>query len=226
MHEAEPGAIADAAALRARLARVYWIGGGSGAGKSTIARRVAARHGLRLYATDDAMPDHARRCAPADCPLLAAFAAMDVDQRWLNRSPRTMLETFHWFQGEGFHLILEDLLRLPPGPGVIVEGFRLLPRLVEPLLAEPGHAVWLLPTPGFRRAAFHSRGTLWEIARKTSDPPRALGNLLERDRMFTDRLDAEARRLDLPVIEVDAAMTEAALADRVTEAFGLRVPGV
>jgi hypothetical protein len=30
--------------------------------------------------------------------------------------------------------------------------------LVKPLLAESGHAVWLLPTPEFRRAAFDSRG--------------------------------------------------------------------
>jgi 2-phosphoglycerate kinase len=219
--EPETGEIMDAAALRARLGHVYWIGGGSGAGKSTIARRVAARHGLRLYATDDMMSDHARRCAPGDCPLLAAFAAMDMDQRWLNRSSRTMLETFHWFQGEGFHLIIEDLLRLPPQPGVIVEGFRLLPRLLKPLLAVPGHAVWLLPTPEFRRAAIDSRGTLWEIARKTSDPDRALGNLLERDRMFTEHLYQEARRLDLRVIAVDSPITEAGLADQVTEAFGL-----
>jgi 2-phosphoglycerate kinase len=217
----EAGETADPAAPRDRLRHVYWIGGGSGAGKSTIARRVAARHGLRVYATDDAMADHARRCAPRDCPLLAAFAAMDMDERWLNRSPRTMLETFHWFQGEGFHLIVEDLLRLPIEPGVIVEGFRLLPRLVQPLLADPAHAVWLLPTPGVRRAAFESRGTLWEIARKTSDPPRALANLLERDRMFTERLDQEARRLDLRVMAVGPPVTEDELAERVTEAFGL-----
>ena len=219
--EPGPGEIAGAAALRARLGHVYWIGGGSGAGKSTIARRVAERHGLRLYATDDVMPDHARRCAPGECPMLAAFAAMDMDERWLNRSPQTMLETFHWFRGEGFHLIIEDLLRLPSRPGVIVEGFRLLPRLVKPLLAVPGHAVWLLPTPEFRRAAFDRRGTLWEIARKTSDPDRALANLLERDRMFTDHLYEEARRLDLRVIAVDPAMAEPELAAQVTQAFGL-----
>lgn len=219
--EPGPGEIADAAALRARLGHVYWIGGGSGAGKSTIARRVAARHGLRLYATDDVMADHARRCAPGDCPSLAAFAAMDMDQRWLNRSPQAMLETFHWFRGEGFYLIIEDLLRLPTRPGVIVEGFRLLPRLVQPLLADPGHAVWLLPTPGFRRAAFDSRGTLWEIARKTSDPVTALDNLLERDRMFTEHLSREATRLDLRVVAVDTPMTEAELAEQVAEALGL-----
>jgi hypothetical protein len=104
---------------------------------------------------------------------------------------------------------------------VIAEGFRLLPRLVRPLLAEPGHAVWLLSTPGFRRAAFESRGSLWQIAGRTSDPDRALSNLLERDRMFTDRLREEAGQLALPVIEVDAAMTEDGLVERVAEGFGL-----
>ncbi len=146
---------------------------------------------------------------------------MDMDERWVNRSPETMLETFHWFRGEGFGLIVEDLLRLGREPGVIAEGFRLLPRLVKPLLAVPGHAVWLLPTPEFRRAAFDSRGSLWEIARKTSDPERALRHLLERDRMFTERLHEETERLELRVIEVDITMTEDDLAERVTEAFGL-----
>jgi dephospho-CoA kinase len=101
------------AALRARLRHVYWIGGGSGAGKSVIARRLAARHGLRRYATDDVMPDHA------------------------------------------------------------------------------------------------------------SQPEEALRNLLERDRMFTERLAEETRRLDLRVINVDTAMTEDLLTERVMESLGL-----
>ena len=212
---------ASAPALRARLRHVYWIGGGSGAGKSTIARRVAARHGLRLYATDDVMSDHADRSTREDSPFLSEFLAMDMDERWVNRSPETMLETFHWFRGEGFNLIVDDLLRLSAQPGVIAEGFRLLPHLVRPLLAMPGRAVWLLPTPGFRRAALDSRGSTWEIARRTGDPDKALRNLLERDRMFTERLHGQTKARHLPAIEVDTTMTEDDLAGRVTEAFGL-----
>jgi hypothetical protein len=140
-----------------------------------------------------------------------------------------MLETFHWFRGEGFGLIVEDLLGLPPGPGVIAEGFRLLPGLVRPLLpglvrpllAEPGHAVWLCPTPRLRLAAFGRRGSLWDIEGKTSDPGRALRNLLERDRLFTGRIRAEACDLGLRVIEVDITMTVDELAGRVSAAFGL-----
>jgi 2-phosphoglycerate kinase len=199
---------------------VYWIGGGSGAGKSTVARRIAGRHGLRLYPTDDVMRDHGSRSSPADSPLLHEFIAMTMDERWAERSPEVMLETFHWFRGEGFDLIVEDLRGLPDGPAVIVEGFRLLPHLVQPLAA-PGHAVWLLPTPDFRRAAFDRRGSTWKIAGRTSDPAKALHNLLERDRMFTDRLRAETGRLGLTAIEVDVTMTEDDLVRRVREAFGL-----
>ncbi|MBP8532550.1 hypothetical protein GWI24_04980 [Streptomyces sp. MK37H] len=214
--------VADAAELAARLRHVFWIGGGSGAGKSTIARRLVDRYGWRLYATDDVMRDHAGRATPEEAPFLHQFIAMDMDERWVNRSPEVMLETFHWFRGEGFGLIVEDLLRLPPEPCVIVEGFRLLPHLVKPLLDAPQHAVWLLPTPDFRQAAIRSRsvpgeGFVW----RTSDPARAGRNLAERDRMFTTRLEEEAERLRLHTIDVDTATTEDELTEQVTRAFRL-----
>jgi 2-phosphoglycerate kinase len=208
-------------ATAAQFRHVYWIGGGSGAGKSTIARRLADQHGMRLYSTDEVMPDHGRRVTPSDAPFLSEFAAMDMDERWVNRSPQTMLETFHWFRGEGFGLIVEDLLALLGEPRVVVEGFRLLPDMVAPYLTRHDHAVWLLPTPEFRRAAFESRGSLQQIAGKTTDPDRALRNLLARDRLFTERLGEEARRLGLRAISVDITMTHDELAAQVADAFGL-----
>ena len=218
-------------ALREQLRNVYWIGGASAAGKSTIARRVAAEHGLRVYATDDVMADHARRSSREDSPSLHEFIAMDMDERWLHRSPQEMFETFHWFRGECFNSIVEDLLRMDHERGgtldalpqsVIVDGFRLLPHLVAPLLTSRNHAVWLLPTPDFRRAVVESRGgSSWSFLAKTSDPERALHKLLERDRMFTDMLREETARLHLHAIEVDTTTTEDDLVQRVTELFGL-----
>jgi len=208
-------------ALRERLQHVYWLGGGSGGGKSTIARRIAADYGLNVYATDDVMSDHGRRAAAVDAPYLAQFRSMDMDERWANRSPDTMLDTFHWFRGEGFNLIIEDLLKLSSKTGVIAEGFRLLPALVKPLVADPHHVVWLLPTPEFRLAAFESRGTTGDIPDKTSNPARAYRNLLERDRMFTDRLREETTRLGLPAIDIDTSMSEDELTELVTRLFGL-----
>lgn len=82
---------------------------------------------------------------------------MDMDERWVNRSPEVMLSTFPWFLGEAFDLIVEDLLCLPAQPCVVVEGFRLPPRLVEPLPAASERGVRLLAAPALRRAAFESR---------------------------------------------------------------------
>ena len=208
--------------LREQSQNVYWIAGASCAGKTTIARRITAQHGFRVYSTDEVMADHARRSTPEDAPLLHRFMAMDMDERWVNRSPKTLLDTFHWFQGECFELIVEDLLAFPSETPVIVEGFRPLPRLVKPLLSEVTHAVWLLPTPDFRQAVIESRGgSAWGFLAKTGDPDRALRNLLERDRMFTDILQEETARLELPAIEVNVTMTEDDLVNRVTELFRL-----
>ena len=168
------------------------------------------------------MADHAHRSTSEDAPLLHAFMTMEMDERWVNRNPKVMLETFHWFHGEGFNLIIDDLLRLPRGTGIVVEGFRLLPRLVEPLLSSPPRAVWLLPTPGFRRAVVASRGgAAWGFLAKTSNPEKALGNLLERDRMFTDILRQDTARLELPAIDVDETITEDVLVRRVLQVFDL-----
>lgn len=205
--------------LRERLAHVRWLGGGSGAGKSTVARRLARENGLQAYSTDEVMAEHARRTSAKDSPRLAQFMAMSMDQRWCDRSPEVMLDTFHWYRGECFELIVQDLLALPRTP-ILVEGFRLLPHLVQPL-ADPGRATWLLPTPRLRRLALEARGSWWEIAGRTSDPQRALANLLARDAMFTDRLRTSLHSLGLPGVEVDTDVTIDVAVKRVSQVLRL-----
>lgn len=204
--------------LRQRLRQVVWIGGGSGAGKTTVATRLADAYGLRRYSTDDVMADHAARTNAVDSPRLVEFVDMGMDERWLHRTPATMLDTFHWVNGEAFDLIVDDLLALGE-PGVVVEGFRLLPRLVEPLLTTKAQAVWLLPTPDFRVTALERRDDLLTIAGQTSDPPRALQNLLRRDELFTDRLRSEVAELGLHAITVDGTESIDELTARVADAL-------
>jgi adenylylsulfate kinase-like enzyme len=42
------------------LRHVLWIGGAPGSGKTTIATRLARRHGLRLYSADTKTWEHRR----------------------------------------------------------------------------------------------------------------------------------------------------------------------
>jgi hypothetical protein len=166
--------------LTTRLRHVRWIGGGSGAGKTTVAHQLAEGHRLLLHHVEPPSK-YLARSTPASAPLLHAFAAMDMDERWVNRSPQVMYETFHAFHGECFDLVIEDVLAFPDDQPVLVEGFSLQPRLIAPLLDRREQAIWLLPSPAFRRAAFDARGSTWTIPNKTSDPQRALENLLARD---------------------------------------------
>ena len=146
---------------------------------------------------------------------------MDMDERWVNRPPSVMLKTFHGFQGEGFHLILEDLLAFPEEPPILAEGFKLLPRLVAPLLSGPNQAIWLTPTSQFRRAALEMRGSSWDVAGGTRNPKLALSNLLARDELFTNAVVREAAALHLAVIRVDGTLSIDDLTIRVAESLDL-----
>lgn len=207
--------------LSFRLRHIRWIGGGSGAGKSSIARRLAREYGVGVYTCDDTLADHARRASPAANPLLTAFLAMSMDERWVSRAPVEMCRTFPWFHGEAFDLLLDDLLGLPRDRVTVVEGFRLLPSLVAPLLSNRDHALWLAPTPTFRRAALERRGTLWTIPQKTRNPERALANLLLRDHLFTEHIARDAVAHGLRVVQVDGSLREDAMVKLVANRFGL-----
>ncbi len=205
-----------------RLRHIRWLGGGSGAGKSTVARLLAEKHGLRLSSTDDMQSAHTARSTPADHPLLHAFLALTMDERWVKRTPEEMFRTFHGFHGEGFELLLEDLLDLPTDLPILVEGYKLLPRLVAPLLSRPEQAVWLIPTPEFRRAALASRGSTGSIPRRTSDPETALANLLARDALYTEEVCRQAAALQLTTIEVNGSAGVDEVTTRVAECLGIR----
>lgn len=205
-----------------RLRHIRWIGGGSGAGKSTIACLLAEEYGLRLYHCDDTQSAHTARSNAADHPLLHAFLALTMDERWVKRTPEEMFRTFHGFHGEGFRLILEDLLDLPTDVPVLVEGYKLLPRLVFPLLSRVDQAVWLIPTPEWRRTALSRRGSLWSIAGRTSDPQTALANSLARDALYTEEVARQAAALQLPIIEVNGSTTVDELMERAAHCLGFR----
>lgn len=208
--------------LRKRLAGVRWIGGGPGAGKTTIARLLARRYGLGLYVADDALQAYGERLNRPEYPLTQAFIAMEMDERWVNRSPDEMFRTFHRFQGEGFDLIVDDLrLMSERGAGVIAEGLSLIPELVAPLLNTKDQAVWLVPTPEFRARAIEARGGTWSIAGRTSNPDRALANLRARDQLFSRELTRQVAALDLHELVIDGTVGIDELALRIARHFGL-----
>ena len=181
---------------------VHWIGGGSGAGKTTVARRLARERGWRVCDSDAVMGCHARRLSPGEAPFLPELSAMDTDRRRPCWRPSTG-------SGVSDSASSSRIWSRWGRPPVVAEGFRLLPRLVAGP-ASAGKAVWLLPTPAFRRAAVRARqGTGRGFLGAAGDSERAARNLSERDRMLTDRIRVEADRLGLPAVRWTSAWARA-----------------
>jgi len=181
---------------------------------------LAERFGVNHYSTDAALTVHTERLGASEAPLLERLRSMSPDERWVQRDPTTMYATFPWFHGEGFDLIVEDLQAMPRDRPLLVEGFRLIPHLVAPHLSNPKHAVWLVPTPEFRRAAFSGRRGADAFWLQTSDPDRALSNLLDRDRIFSDEIVRDAFESHLEVLLVDGSQTVEIMVIELASHFG------
>jgi len=122
---------------------VLWIGGATGAGKTSISRALAYRHDLQLYNVDHRTFDHQRRVRVP--PVV----------RW-DRPPQELVEHFLAYSYDRFALVLADLRALPDTPGAIAEG----PFLLPSLLPHGADAAFLVPTAARIRATGAERGQL------------------------------------------------------------------
>lgn len=203
--------------LRQDLAHVLWIGGAPDVGKSSVARLLAERHDLQVYHYDRRDLAHHQQLALSD-PAYRLLLEASLDQRWVQPEPEALFRSLMRSFCDRFHLVLQDLLALPRGRGVIAEGFGLLPDLLAPLLASPLQAIWLAPSDAFKRESMARRGKP-SFAAQVSDPARATANLLQRDRLLTQAILEQTRRHGFTLLEVDGARSLEQVAGWVEEYF-------
>ncbi len=208
----EPGELVE------RLRHVLWIGGGTGAGKTSIAAALAKERGLQSYHYDfhDAR-DHSERIDPSRHPTMHAFAAMSMDQRWVFRTPEEMANETITSSRERMEMAIQDLLARPSSLPIVAEGAWFFPELVAPLLTSARQAIWLVPTVTFRERALRERG--WVTIEGTRDGDRARANRLARDAWLTEHVRRSAEMLGQRVFEIDGAQSLAEVTAIVVEQF-------
>jgi hypothetical protein len=195
---------------------VFWLGGGCGSGKTTIARVVTRRLDLRLYPVDGYTYAHAERGKHGGFPLNRAVAEMTPEQRWAG-TPAELAERFAAAAAERLEMILADLRDLGPGPTVVAEGPQLFPDLIAPLMQTPEHGLWLLPTPEFSQHGVAGRragGLTGAAAQRRRD----------RDVLLTEMNRRQVRRRGVPAAEVDGNRSLADTIDMVAQRLG-SLPG-
>lgn len=207
----------------ADLAQVRWLGGGTGAGKSTVARILASRTGAVVYDGDRAERSWESRCTRQDHPHLFEAFRRGAEEKAL-LGAWAMFEGMASRYGETIGFVVEDLGALPNDRPVLVDWFGLAPRDVHPLLTRPEQAAFLLPSRDFRRHALGSRFA--DPARAKAnwgdvDPEVALANRLARDELWDAEVRAHAMALGLPVVDIDGTRDAESVADDLARRFRL-----
>jgi hypothetical protein len=206
------------------LSHVLWIGGSTCSGKSSIAGILGQEYRLPVYHYDRHERLHIARMTPEEYPLYTSAIAGTMDERWVQRTPEQMYRGVVGSWAERFRLVVDDLMLIQGEPFVIAEGPGLFPGLVAPLLWSPHQAIWLVSSDDVIRRVRATRPTA--IRDETSDPDRAIENIIARDTMFASHIREEARKLDLKTLEIDWTHSLAETAALVEKHFEplLRIP--
>ena len=204
-----------------RLAHVLWIGGSPCSGKTSIADLLADRYRLVVYHVDEIFDEHRRQVTPEQHPCLYKWTHTPWNDLWMQSRERLLKEAIGCY-GEQFEMIARDLAERPGQERILVEGSSLLPDRVAGILSERERGIWIVPTEGFQRVRYRSRGPWVDgILGECADPEDVFRNWMDRDVAFGCWVRDQARGLNLEVLEVSGQRTISENAEIVARHFGL-----
>ncbi|MFN8486833.1 MAG: hypothetical protein U0350_04520 [Caldilineaceae bacterium] len=205
--------------LKAALAHVLWIGGGTDAGKTTVAEAIVERYQLQFYHFDRHEHSHIeRRIVAGDYVGRKNLFEMTPDELWIDQLPEEMARGTIQGWSRRVDFVVDDLLAMPKQPLIVAEGPGFFPEVIQPLLSSPQQAIWLVPEPQFKRKIAIQRGKP-SVRHETRDPALATENIIARDLLMAQHVRTEATRLGLTLIEVDGAQSIEQLIERVEQHF-------
>jgi len=180
---------------------IYWLGGSTCAGKTTISNALSANYGFTVYHCDDNFGKHIEKSNAQEHPNLNKMTKVT----WNDILSMKVEEYLNWTTGsfiEEFGMILEDLDKLSDDKLILVEGINLLPKLIKDEIVNINHAVWLVADDAFYKKHQMNRKELFERIKECSNQEQALHNYINDDLAFGKYILNDAKKLNLKVIKI------------------------
>ncbi len=222
MFAANEALIARARAVLWSRRNLLWLIGGSGTGKTTLSRAVAARTGIAVYDMDEAFFGR-YHVDPARHPATTAWFSADNPLGWMLSLPWPEFDAlYRAANAETLDLLADDICDRADTPLLIDGGITHPSVLVQ---AIPVERIVCLQTTDLLRAreweSAEGRAEMKDSVLTLPDGEAMWRRFLEYDRLMTQTINQESRSLGIEVHSWDEKVRIEDLVDAVAESSDL-----
>jgi hypothetical protein len=205
--------------------KVYWIIGGSGAGKSTVCREIAAAYGIPIYDMDaHVFDDYPQRCTGERHPALSAWFSAPDPFAWMLGLPENDFVDFNRAANAEFlDLLADDLAGTAPDQSLVIDGWITHPSLVVQV-APPGQIVCLEIAASTSAKAWEEhpdRRFMKEMVWRLPHPEQAWKRFLHTDALMTRTILDESRANGIRICHRDESTPVSATVAEVVTHLGI-----
>ena len=200
---------------------IYYIGGGTCCGKSTIAELLSEKYGFPYYKLDDDLWRFTELVAANGNSYAAATLAGSLEDMWM-RDPVEMCADELAFYADMFPFAREALAAHTGDRPLITEGAGWLPSLMHTAGIPKNRYFCMAPTRAFQLEKYAQRPWIKNFIEDTSDPEQAFSNWMERDVLFSEQVMTDAVKRGYATLLVDGSSSIEETMRMVEQAFGLR----
>ena len=185
------------------MEQVFFIGGSTCSGKSTLARSLARQRGWRHFCVDDHLGEYAARGEESGGAICAKHAGMSLSEFWM-RDPKEQCEELVEFYHEVFPFVLGDLVleAMASDVPVVAEGIAFLPELLSESGVDSKHCAYLVAACPLHDELYRARAWTSQLLEGCEDRSRAFQLWMERDNLFSQHVRRQARNSGYCIYEV------------------------
>ncbi len=220
--------LAGVQSVLAGRAKVYWIIGGSGAGKSTVCREIGAKHGIPVYDMDEhVFTDYPQRCTQHRHPAISAWFTAPDSFAWMLGLPEGDFIAFNQAAtAEFLDLLAGDLAGTPPDQALLVDGWVTDPDLLVQA-APPGQIACLEAALSLSAGAWEEdpdRQFMKEMIGRLPDPAAAWRRFLSFDALMSRLIHEQCQATGIRIFRRDERTSVGSTLAQVVPYLGIDRP--